>query len=167
MTFSERLRALTAVSGAAVAGFVAPVLPYGAICTAMVLADVVSARMLARRLRRKIKGVSPGDKVKFSSRRFGIGLMSLAKVYALLLLAHGVDAVIVGETAAFSTLRFSAALVCFWQFWSILENEASANDAQWARLAQRILIDKTSRHLGIDFSDLHPTEISHPEGKTK
>lgn len=167
MTSSERLRALTAVSGAAVTSFVAPVLPYGAICTAMVLADVVSARMLARRLRRKAKGVSADGKVKFSSRRFGQSVMTLAKVYALLLLSHGVDTVIIGETAAFSTLRFSAGLVCFWQFWSILENEASANDAQWARVAKRILIDKTSRHLGIDFSDLHPTEISHPEGKTK
>ena len=154
ITFSERLRALTAVSGAAVASFVAPVLPYGAICTAMVLADFVSARMLARRLRRKIKEGAIKDKVKFSSRRFGMSVMSLAKVYALLLLSHGVDAVIIGETTAFSALRFSAALVCFWQFWSILENEASANDAQWARLAQRILIDKTSRHLGIDLEEM-------------
>lgn len=157
MTFSERLRALTAVSGAAVASFVAPVLPYGAICTAMVLADFISARMLARRLRRKMKEGAIKDKVKFSSRRFGVSVMSLAKVYALLLLSHGVDAVIVGETAGFSTLRFSAALVCFWQFWSILENEASANDARWARLAQRILIDKTSRHLGIDLEVMKET----------
>lgn len=154
MTFSDRLRAVTAISGAAVASFIAPVLPYGAICTAMVLADFISARMLARRLRRKMKGKSTSDKVKFSSRRFGVSVMSLAKVYALLLLSHGVDTVIVGATDGLSALRFSAGLVCFWQFWSILENEASANDAQWARLAQRILIDKTSRHLGIDLEEM-------------
>ena len=158
MTFSEKLRVIAAVSGGAIASFAAPVLPYGAICSAMVLADFVSARMLARRLRRKYKGKPAGDKVKFSSRRFGRSIMSLAKVYALLLLSHGIDAVIIGEWTAFSALRFSAGLVCFWQFWSILENEASANDAQWARLAQRILVDKTSRHLGIDLEELKDSE---------
>lgn len=154
MTFSERMRVIAAVSGAAIASFAAPVLPYGAICTAMVLADVVSARMLARRLRRRYKDRRQDGNGKFSSRRFGRSVMSLAKVYALLLLSHGIDVVIIGDGAGFSALRFSAGLVCFWQFWSILENEASANDARWARLAQRILVDKTSRHLGIDLDEL-------------
>ena len=158
MTFSERLRAISSLAGASVAAFVAPVLPYGAICTAMVLADVVSARMLARRLRRKFKDNAHDDKAKFSSRRLGRSLIALTRVYALLLLSHGVDIVIVGDTQTFSALRFSAALVCFWQLWSILENEASANNATWARLAQRILVDKTSRHLGIDLDELKGPE---------
>lgn len=154
LTYSERLRSITSLTGAAVASFITPVLPYGSICTAMVAADFISARMLGRRLRRLNRGRKYGDALKFSSRRFGSALMSLAKIYALLLLAHGVDVVIIGEGAAFSALRFSAGLVCFWQLWSILENEASASDTAWARIAKRILVDKTSRHLGVDLTEL-------------
>lgn len=153
MNISDKLRAATAAAGAAVASFAAPVVPYGAICTAMVIADLITARMLARRISRRLQGRN-SDSVKFSSRRLGRSVIALAKVYALLLLSHGIDTVIVGSDAGFSALRFSAALVCFWQFWSILENEASANDAPWARIAQRILVDKTSRHLGIDLEEL-------------
>lgn len=139
------------VAGATVAAFASPVVPYGILCTSMVFADFVSALMLGRRLRRK----QPGNAVvRLSSRRFRSVIATLARTYALLLLAHGVDVVIVDGSMSVSLLRFAGALVCFWQFWSILENESSANEATWARIAQRILVDKTERHLGIDLSDL-------------
>ena len=154
---SDRLRALTSVCGAATFSFVAPVLPYGAICTAMVVADLLSARMLARRVRRRHPLPDRPPSTRFSSRRFGETLMTLVRVYALLLLAHGVDLVIIGADSGLSLLRFAAGLVCFWQLWSILENESSANDSAWARIAQRIMIDKTERHLGIDLPELKPT----------
>lgn len=148
------IKTVVSVGAASVAAYVAPVLPYGWLCSAMVMADFVSAMMLARRLRKR----DGAQRVRrFSSRRFRSTLVTLAKVYALLLLAHGVDVVIIGEDGSVSLLRFAAALVCFWQFWSILENEASANAAPWARIAQRILIDKTSRHLNIDLSELKST----------
>lgn len=145
------LKSSVSVAGAAAAAFAAPVVPYGVLCTAMVFADFVSAVMLGRRLRRKC-----GRKaiVRFSSRRFRSVLVTLGKVYVFLLLAHGVDVVIVDGNLPVSLLRFAGAIVCFWQFWSILENESSANDAAWARIAQRILVDKTERHLGIDLSEL-------------
>lgn len=155
------LKPVTTVAGAAIAAFIGPVLPYGWICTAMVAADFISARMLARRIgRRRCKNVLP-DQVKFSSRKFGTTVVSLAKIYALLLLSHGIDSTIIGCDGSISVLRFSAALVCFWQFWSILENEASANNASWARIAQKILIDKTERHLDIDLSDIRETTEKH------
>ena len=47
-----------------------------------------------------------------------------------------------------------AGAVCFWQFWSMLENESSCNDAKWAKIAQRILVDKTARHFDIDLDEL-------------
>lgn len=148
------IKTVVSVGAASVAAFVAPVMPYGWLCSAMVMADFVSAMMLVRRLRKR----DGAQRVRrFSSWRFRSTLVTLAKVYALLLLAHGVDVVIIGEDGAVSLLRFAAALVCFWQFWSILENEASANAAPWARIAQRILIDKTARHLNIDLSELKPT----------
>lgn len=145
------MKSSVSVAGAMVAAFTAPVMPYGALCTAMVFADFVSAALLSRRLRRKFGREAVAG---LSSRRFRSVLATLAKVYALLLLAHGVDVVIVDGSMPVCVLRFAAALVCFWQFWSILENESSANDAPWAKIAQRILVDKSERHLGIDLSDL-------------
>ncbi len=151
-TLSDRLRALTSLTCAGITSFIGPVLPYGILCTSMIIADLVSARMLASRVRRR--NPMSGDASKFSSRRLGVTLVTLAKTYALLLLSHGVDCVIVEADSSFSMMQFSAALICFWQLWSILENEASANDATWARISRKILIDKTERHLGIDLSDL-------------
>lgn len=154
--FSINLKPATTIAGAAIAAFVGPVLPYGWICTAMVGADFISARMLARRVGRRLAKNASHEQIKFSSKKFGATIISLAKIYSLLLLSHGIDCTIIGEGASISILRFSAALVCFWQFWSILENEASANNASWARIAQKILIDKTQRHLDIDLSSLKP-----------
>lgn len=145
------VKPVATVTASAVCTFVGPVMPYGWLCTAMVAADVVSARMLARRA---VRRYGNAVNAKFASRRLGAAVTTLAKVYAFLLLAHGIDVVIVGADNSVSILRFAAALVCFWQLWSILENEASVNDARWAQVAKRILIDKTERHLGVDLSEL-------------
>lgn len=153
--FYLKTKTVATISAASVMAFVGPVVPYGAICTAMIVADLLSARMLARRVRRRVADAVKNDALKFSSRRLGATVVTLVKTYALLLLAHGVDVVIIADTAPLSLLRFCAALICFWQLWSILENESSANDSTWARIAQRILIDKTERHLGIDLKELH------------
>lgn len=66
-----------------------------------------------------------------------------------------IDTVIVCDIMSEGLTRISAALVCFWQTLSILENEATASDARWARIARRILVDKTGRHLGIDLGELN------------
>lgn len=54
--------------------------------------------------------------------------------------------------------KIAAGAICFWQIWSILENESSCSDAKWAKIAQKILVDKTSRHLNIDLTDLNNTD---------
>ena len=50
--------------------------------------------------------------------------------------------------------KVAAGAICFWQFWSILENESSCNGAKWAIVLQKILVDKTSRHFDINLDDL-------------
>lgn len=125
-----------------------PALPFGAACTAMVLADVYSARRLARRLGRR--RATARQRLKFSSARFGRVLRTLARIYAVLALAAVVEHVVVGEWI--HLLKLVAAVICFWQAVSILENEATANHHPWARAAGRYLVDKTARH--IDPADL-------------
>lgn len=136
----------------------APALPAGVLCTAMVTADVVSARRLARRLCKK----HPEKKsaLKFSSARFGRVICSLSRIYSVLVLAAMVDAVV--AIPGVSTLRLATGAVCFWQAVSILENESSACGARWARILSRILVDKTERHLGIDLSELRSEHHRNP-----
>jgi hypothetical protein len=51
-----------------------------------------------------------------------------------------------------------AGIVIFWQLYSILENESSCNDAKWAKVLQKIMIDKTERHFDVDLSILRERE---------
>jgi hypothetical protein len=135
----------------AVSAAVIPVMPFGEVCTTMVLADCVSAWALSRRIKRKLPAMAAAG--KFTSHRFGRVIVTLAKAYAALLLAHQIDTVLLGAEQV-SCIKFVASAICFWQAWSILENESSCNDARWAKIAQRWLIDKTERHLGIDLSEM-------------
>ena len=48
-------------------------------------------------------------------------------------------------------------VICFEQFWSILENEASCRseqDSKFWKLLQKITIDKTERHFDVALDDL-------------
>lgn len=51
--------------------------------------------------------------------------------------------------------NIAAGAFCMVQVISILENESSCNDAKWGKVLQKILIDKTKRHLDIDLSYLN------------
>ena len=153
MDCHELLRTAAAAAGGWLCATAAPALPFGVVCTFMVMADVVSARRLARRLRAAAPDHAP--RLRFSSARFGRVVGTLIRIYALLILAAMVDSVIMGGDGLL--LKFAAGVVCFWQAWSILENEAAANPRPWARILRRILVDKTARHLGIPLDDLlHP-----------
>ncbi len=138
------------LTGAWLGSLAAEVMPYALVCTAMVLTDFFSALMLRRRLKSRGKLTE----AHLSSHRFGRIVTTLIKIYALLVLSYLIDSVIIGDIMSSGLTRLSAALVCFWQALSILENEATASDARWARIARKILVDKTERHLGIDLDEL-------------
>lgn len=145
----NNIRLIAATAGGALTTVAAPTLPYAALCTAMVCADVVTAWTLGMRVRRRYgalqtRGAQSG---RLQSRHLARTVVTLIKIYALLLLASAVDIVLVGDGTP-RTLRFCAGAVCFWQAVSVLENEASCSDASWARIARRWLIDKARRHLG-------------------
>lgn len=138
-------RCIAATLGGLLWSLVLPVMPHVALCTAMVLADTFTAWTLSRRVARAHPDHAAGAG-KLQSRRLARTLATLAKIYALLLLAHAVDVVLMPPFSV-SALRFCAGAVCFWQTISVLENESSCSNASWARIARRFLIDKASRHL--------------------
>lgn len=143
-------KSLATTAGAWLCAALAPAAPYGVVCTLMVAADVISARRLAHRLGRRKP--SKRQLLKFSSARFGHSITKLLRIYALLTLAALLQHTF--QCPWFDLLKGAAAAVCIWQGCSILENEASANSAPWAKIAGKILVDKTARHLGLNPHDL-------------
>lgn len=127
----------------ALAAVVRPALPAVALCTAMIAIDTFTAWRLSCRVRRKHPD-APGQPGRLHSRRLGRALVSLGKVYVLLLVSAAIDVVL---TPATSVLQLSAGAVTAWQAVSILENESSCAEARWPSWLKRYLADKVGRHL--------------------
>lgn len=133
-----------------VVAFLRPTIPFIGICTLAVLFDCYTAWALSRRVKKKFPGANDG---KFKSVYAGRVFLTLVKVYALTVLAFLIDEYII-PGSSWNLANIVAGMVCFWQIWSMLENESSCNNAAWAKIAQKILVDKTERHFDIDLSEL-------------
>ena len=160
MTLSVVSRWIFTALGAALV-ILRPALPYVLICTIAILYDCYTAWSLERRIRTAYPDKAAKDAGKFQSRNFGRVVVTLIKSYSLIILAHLIDIYITGGLLPVDCAKMAAGAICFWQLWSILENESSCNGALWARIAQKILVDKTSRHLDIDLSELNKNENTH------
>lgn len=149
---SDILRwAFTAI-GAAMA-ILEPTLPYILICSMMILADCYTAWSLSRRARKAHPDKVSADGKKFKSKHFGEVLVTLLKAWALIIMSFLIQRHITDGMPVDLT-KVAAGAICFWQLWSILENESSCNGAKWATILQRILVDKTSRHFDINLKEL-------------
>ena len=154
---TENLRRIFFTAFGAVTTALAPTLPYLILCTVAVLADCISAWLLSRRVKKAYPADTNKETGKFNSFHFGKTLWTLLCVYALLIFAFFLEQYIT-SALPFDALKVAAGAVIFWQGWSILENASSCNGAKWARILQKIMVDKTERHLDIDLSDLHLVE---------
>lgn len=134
----------------AMCAFLEPTVPFILICTLAVFMDCYTAWALSRRVKKKFPGANDG---KFKSNYAGRVFMTLIKVYALTILAFLIQTYIF-EGMPLKLANIVAGAVCFWQVWSMLENESSCNDAKWAKIAQRIMVDKTERHFDINLHEL-------------
>ena len=142
-------RPLFSIMGGAIA-LLHPTFPFIVVCTLMVLADVYTAWSLSRRVKRKFPNANDG---KFKSVYFGRVFMTLIKIYVLIILSFLMERYIF-EGLQIKLVNFTAGAVCFWQLWSMLENESSCSDEKWAKVLQKVLVDKTARHFDVDLSDL-------------
>lgn len=146
----DRMLQFTFALWGAICAFIAPMFPFVMICTLLIMADCYTAWDLSRRVKKKYPGQATG---KFKSQEMGRVFVTLIKVFAAIILASMVESIIF-EGAQIHLANIVAGAVCFWQVWSILENESSCNDAKWAKVLQKIMIDKTERHFDIDLSEL-------------
>lgn len=150
------LRPLFSLLGAIFA-MLQPTLPYMLICTMVIFADCYTAWQLDKRVKAKYGEQAPKESGKFLSSKAGRVIHTLIKVYVLIILAYFINLYVTSGLGIDMT-KVAAGAVIFWQFWSILENESSCNNAAWARVAQKVLVDKTERHLDIDLSLLKKKE---------
>jgi hypothetical protein len=143
------VKILCGMVGAAIAIF-AQTIPFALICLFAVLIDCIAAFRLAMRVKAKFPGKCVG-KFKSDSARRMFGMLFM--IYAVICLLHTVDKYIFTFMDMYLA-NIAAGAFCMVQIVSILENESSCNKAKWAKTLQKILIDKTKRHLDIDLSNL-------------
>lgn len=148
----EISRWLFAIVGGVLA-MLEPTLPFVGVCTFAILCDCFTSWRLARRARRYHPERVSADGAKFKSHHFGKVLVTLLKSYALIVLAFLIHRHITDGWSVDLT-KVAAGAICFWQLCSILENESSCHGPRWAKVARKILIDKTSRHFDIDLTTL-------------
>lgn len=149
---SDILRWIFTAIGAIMA-ILEPTLPYILICTLMILADCYTAWSLSRRARKAYPNRVSKDGKKFKSHHFGAALLTILKAWALIIMSFLIQRHIT-DGMPIDLTKVAAGAICFWQLWSILENESSCNGAKWATILQKILVDKTSRHFDIDLDKL-------------
>lgn len=131
--------------------YVAPTVPFILICAFAVLIDCFTAWRLNRRIRKKYsKDVADG---KLKSSHMSKMISDLVVVFLCIVLAHHVDISLLAHWGGIHLANYVAAVFCLTQIVSILENESSCNGATWAIVAQKILADKTNRHLEIDITE--------------
>lgn len=130
--------------------FIQPTWPFVLVTTLAVLADCYTAWALSRRVKRKHPEANDG---KFKSRYAGKVIGTLIKIYALIIISYLIE-VFIFEGLPIRLANIAAGAVCFWQVWSVLENESSCNEARWAKVVQHVMVDKAERHFDIDLSEL-------------
>lgn len=150
-------RHLFTFAGALVAAL-QPTLPYIGICTLAIFYDCYTAWQLDRRVKQAYPDHAKGEAGKFKSHHFGSVIMTLLKSYALIVLAFLIERHITQGAVGVDLTKVAAGAICFWQIWSIVENESSCNGARWAQVARRFFVDKTKRHLDLDLEEPAPTE---------
>ncbi|MDR2917630.1 MAG: hypothetical protein LBV74_22795 [Tannerella sp.] len=134
-------------------GYLKPTIPFAVICLAAVALDCFSAYQLSKRVRKKHPDANDGKfKSKYANRVFN----TIIKVYALIVLAYYVDRIIIPTENGLYLPNIIAGMFCFVQIWSFLENESSENDAHWARVLQRIMVNKAERHFNLPLKDVFP-----------
>lgn len=124
--------------------------PLAVLCFVLVIVDCITAWRLSVRMKRK--GRSTG---KFKSSAFGKTVIEMSiNIPSALLIAFFIQMYIF-EESNIHLPQITAGVICFWQIWSILENISSGDrNATWAKILQKVMIDKAERHLDIDLHEL-------------
>lgn len=131
-----------------------PSFPLIVVAIIFILYDAYCAYKLDKRVHIKYPDKAQRHEAKFTSFAFGkVVHDTIPKRLMLIILAY------ICEHWVFIHVKLPLSyivtgIICFEQFWSILENEASCRnddeDSRFFKFLQTIMVDKTSRHFDID-----------------
>ena len=127
--------------------FIEPTFNFLYAIVAVITLDCLSAYNLNRRIKKKYPNYATG---KLESKKALKVIYTIGKVYGVILIIWFIEKNIIRDLS-FDITKYVAALFCFIELISVLENESSCNNAWWARLLQKVLMDKTKRHFDIDI----------------
>lgn len=114
------------------------------LCAVLVIIDCITSWRLSVRLKKQGKP-SVG---KIRSDKLEKAILNMTVTFPTAILIAYFTQLLIFEGVNLHLPQIIAGVICFRQFWSILENISSANpDARWAKLLQMVLIDKSERHL--------------------
>lgn len=139
-----------------------PIVPVLLVGILFILIDSLSAYRLSQRA----KKVNPKKVTgKFQSAKFTKVITSIIELFIFVALAHllGTRVFVMFDELFFA--NWAAGIYCFKEAWSILENESSCNGSRWAKIFQKVMVDKTERHFDIDLHDLK--EHKHDRHRTE
>jgi hypothetical protein len=143
--------------------FIEPTFNFLYAIVAVITIDCFSAYNLNRRIRRKFPNYAKG---KLESKKALKMIYTIGKVYGVILIIWFIEKNIIKDLS-FDVTKYVAALFCFIQLISVLENESSCNDAWWARALQKFLMDKSKRHFDMDIDIDKLREEQEEEDKKK
>ena len=134
-----------------------PTFPLIIVAVVFILYDAFTAYQLDKRVHKKYPDETKRHEAKFTSFAFGKVIRhTIPKRLSLIFLAYLVEHwVFIHVDIPLSYV--ATGVICFEQFWSILENEAScrnANESRFWKILQKITIDKTERHFDVNLDDL-------------
>lgn len=119
-------------------------------CLIAVILDVVSAYFLSRRVHKKYPDKSDG---KFKSEYKYRILLTMLVVFLVIIAANHVD-IAVRMADDKLAVRWVVGVFMIYEVWSILENWSSENDNKFAKVLQRIMVNKAERHLNVPLKDI-------------
>ena len=131
----------------ALVAFIEPTINFLTAIVFVVTLDCLSAYNLNRRIKKRYPNFVTG---KVESKKAVKIVYTIGRIYGVVALLWFIEIYVLREPALEVT-KYVTALFCFVQLISILENESSCNDVWWARLLQKVLMDKTKRHFDVDF----------------
>lgn len=133
-------------------GILEPTVNLVLLCLIFIIMDVYSAWDLGKRVKKKYN-IDKQDFGKFSSEKAGYALDTLLKLIVLILGANIIDILLL--PTPINLANYFAVTFCGWELWSILENFSSENEKGWARLLQKIMVNKSKRLLdGLDIEEI-------------
>jgi len=141
-------------------GILEPTINVVFLCLVFIIMDIYSAWDLGKRVKKKYN-IDKEDFGKFSSEKAGYAFDTLLKLIVLILGANIIDILLLPKSVNLAS--YVAVAFCAWEMWSILENFSSENDKGWAKLLQKVMVNKAKRLL----DDLDIEEIITEVNKDK